>query len=98
MLTTATRRKLQEICGRIARGEMVSLQERVLLQKFASRDRSVSSWISRAQRQLHAQPTNGVDGLLADLDLGSQDPGDQHRPGDDLGDWFGQASPWLRRD
>ena len=98
MLTTATRLKLQEICGRIARGEMVSLQERVLLQKFASRDRSVTSWVSRAQRQLHAQPTNGVDGLLADLDLGSQDPGDQHRPGDDLGDWFGQASPWLRRD
>ena len=98
MLTTATRLKLQEICGRIARGEMVSLQERVLLQKFASRDRSVSSWVSRAQRQLHAQPTNGLDGLLADLDLGSQDPGDQHRPGDDLGDWFGQASPWLRRD
>ena len=98
MLTTATRLKLQEICGRIARGEMVSLQERVLLQKFANRDRSVSSWVSRAHRQLHAKPSNGVDGLLADLDLGSQDPGDQHRPDDDLGDWFGQASPWLRRD
>ena len=35
MLTTVTRLKLQEICGRIARGESVSLQERVLLQKFA---------------------------------------------------------------
>jgi len=98
MLTTSTRLKLQEICGRIARGESVSLQERVLLQKFAHRDRSVSTWVSRAHRQLHAQPTNAIDGLLADLDLGDHDPGDQHRPDDDLGDWFGQASPWLRRD
>ena len=40
----------------------------------------------------------GLLGLLDDLDLGSNDAGDRHRPGDDLGDWFGGASPWLRRD
>ena len=39
MLTTATRLKLQEILGRVARGEPVGLQERVLLQKYADRDR-----------------------------------------------------------
>ena len=41
MLTTSTRLKLQNICSRLAQGEFVSLQERVYLQKFAERDRSV---------------------------------------------------------
>ena len=99
MITTTTRLKLQEILGRVARGELVSLQERVLLQKYADRDRTVSSWIHRAQRQRERGCTaTGIDGLLDDLDLGSQDAADRHRPEDDLGDWFGGASPWLRRD
>ena len=99
MITTTTRLKLQEILGRVARGESVSLQERVLLQKYADRDRTVSSWIHRAQRQRERGCTaTGLDGLLDDLDLGSQDAADRHHPEDDLGDWFGGASPWLRRD
>ncbi|RZO10042.1 MAG: hypothetical protein EVB08_10480 [Synechococcus sp. MED-G135] len=99
MLTTTTRLKLQEILSRVARGEAVSLQERVLVQKYADRDRSVSTWVHRAQRQRqHAGSVTGLDGLLDDLDLGSDDPADRHRPEDDLGDWFGGASAWLRRD
>ncbi len=83
----------------MARGEPVGLQERVLLQKYADRDRTVSSWVHRAQRQRQRGcAASGLDGLLDDLDLGSSDSGDHHRPGDDLGDWFGGASPWLRRD
>ena len=48
MLTTSTRLKLQNICQRISEGDIVSLQDRVYLQKFAERDRSVGSWLSRA--------------------------------------------------
>jgi len=98
MLTTSTRLKLQNICSRLAQGEFVSLQERVYLQKFAERDRSVSTWVSRAQRFHREGTQQGLDGLMADLDLGRRHPDDPEHPEDDLGDWFSNASPWLRRD
>ena len=70
MLTTSTRLKLQNICSRLAQGDFVSLQERVYLQKFAERDRSVSTWVSRAQRFQREGTQQGLDGLMADLDRG----------------------------
>ena len=98
MITTSTRLRLQEICQRIALGESVTLAERIELQKFADRDRSVLSWMNRAQRRQHQGAVTGLNELLVDMDLGSSDPGDQQRPEDDLGEWFGNADPWLRRD
>ena len=98
MLTTSTRLKLQNICSRLAQGQFVSLQERVYLQKFADRDRSVSTWLSRAQRFQREGVQDGLDGLMADLDIGRRNPDDPEHPEDDLGDWFSRASPWLRRD
>jgi len=98
MLTTSTRLKLQNICSRLAQGQFVSLQERVYLQKFADRDRSVSTWLSRAQRFQREGEQDGLEGLMADLDIGRRNPDDPEHPEDDLGDWFSRASPWLRRD
>ena len=98
MITTSTRLRLQEICQRIALGESVTLAERIELQKFADRDRSVLSWMKRAQRRQQQGAVTGLDKLLIDMDLGSCDPGDTHRRGDDLGEWFGNADSWLRRD
>ena len=98
MLTTTTRLRLQEICGRIAQGAQVSLADRVYLQKFADRDRTVLTWVHRAQRQQQQGLVTGLDSLLADLDLGCCDAGDVHRRDDDLGEWVGNASSWLRRD
>ena len=98
MITTTTRLRLQNICDRIAQGESVSLTERVHLQKFADRDRSVLSWMKRAQRRQQQGAVTGLDKLLIDMDLGSCDPGDMHRRSDDLSEWFGNADPWLRRD
>ena len=100
MLTTSTRLKLQSILRRLAEGSSISLSERVYLQKFADCDRSVSSWLRQARRQqLAGGVRSGVDSLLDDLNIGSAEPDQQHRPGaDDLGDWFGGAEPWLRRD
>ena len=97
MLTTATRLRIQDILRRVAQGQSVSLQERIYVNKFAERDRTVNGWVSRARRmQLQQAPAKGLDGFLADLDLGSEEEGDRYRG--DLGDWFGNASPWLRRD
>lgn len=100
MLTTSTRLKLQSILRRIAEGTSITLSERVYLQKFADRDRTVSSWLRHARRQqLSGCHRGGLDSLLDDLNLGTAEPDQQHRPEvDDLGDWFGGADPWLRRD
>jgi hypothetical protein len=44
------------------------------------------------------QGGNGIDRLLADLDLGPAEPDEGFDPGDDdLGDWFRGAPGWLRR-
>ena len=100
MLTTNTRLKLQSILRRLAQGSSISLSERVYLQKFADCDRTVSSWLRQARRQqLAGHHRGGLDSLLDDLNLGDAEPDQQHRPdSDDLGDWFGGADSWLRRD
>ena len=100
MLTTNTRLKLQSILRRLAQGSSISLSERVYLQKFADCDRTVSSWLRRARRQqLAGHHRGGLDSLLDDLNLGDAEPDQRHRPdADDLGDWFGGADSWLRRD
>lgn len=100
MLTTSTRLKLQSILRRLAAGTNVTLTERVYLQKFADCDRTVAAWLRQARRQqLSGRHRSGVDGLLDDLNLGSSEPDQRHRPGtEDLGEWFGGADPWLRRD
>ncbi len=98
MITTSTRLRLQEICQRIALGKSVTLAERIELQKFADRDRSVLSWMNRAQRRQQQGAVTGLDKLLIDMDLISSDPSGRQNPEDDLGEWFGNADPWLRRD
>ena len=100
MLTTSTRLKLQSILRRLAQGSSISLSERVYLQKFADCDRTVSSWLRQTRRQqLAGHHRGGLDSLLDDLNLGDAEPDQQHRPdSDDLGDWFGGADSWLRRD
>lgn len=101
MLTPATRLRLQEILRRISGDLPVSLDERIYLQKFADRDRAVAGWLRQARRQQQIHTGDGVDRLLAKLDLGTVDPTPPFRPDPedpgDLGDWFGQAPDWLRR-
>jgi hypothetical protein len=46
MLTPTTRLKLQAILRRIETAQPVTLQERIYLQKFASRDGAVASWVT----------------------------------------------------
>jgi hypothetical protein len=83
MLTPTTRLRLQGILDRIAADEPVSLAERIYVQKFADRDASVASWLRQARRrQQGLVPLDGLDRLLADMNLG---------------DWFGGAPGWLRR-
>ncbi len=99
MLSTSTRLRLQGILERLSKGEEVSLDERVYVRKFADRDQTVSSWLVRARRiQQQRQPTDNIEILLSDLDLGNSEPNSSFKPGeDDLGEWFGGAPSWLSR-
>jgi hypothetical protein len=99
MLTPKTRLRLQEIIGRIADSESVSLQDRIYVQKFADRDPTVWSWLRRAQRkQREGVPRAGLDRFLAQMDLGEVGPDGAFDPRrDDLGEWFSGAPSWLRR-
>ncbi|HJN33317.1 MAG TPA: hypothetical protein QF700_04290 [Prochlorococcus sp.] len=99
MLSRDTRLRLQEILGRVASNQPVSLSERIYIHKFADRNQTVASWLNRARRmQQRLQPRDGIDQLLDGLDLGSSEPDNDYCSDDeDLGEWFGGAPSWLGR-
>ncbi len=99
MLTESSRSKIQDILKRLAKGNQISLQERVYVDKFADNDQTVANWLNRARRlQRNSLSENGIDDLLNQLDLCSPDPQTSYMPEeDDLGEWFAGAPSWLSR-
>ena len=99
MLTTSTRIRIQEIISRIANGDLVTLKERIYVNKHASRDQNVSDWLRKASYlQQNRSVSNSIDELLEGLNLLSSDPNSTYNPNtDDLGDWFSGSPSWLRR-
>ena len=99
MLTTSTRVRIQEILTRVAKGKEVSLEERIYINKYASRNQNVSGWLRKASYlQRNRLNTNPTDELLSGLDLCSSDPHSIFNPDqDDLGEWFSGAPSWIRR-
>ena len=99
MLTTSTRVRIQEILIRISNGNKVTLEERIYINKFASRNQNVSSWLRKASHiQRNKLSKNPIDELLNGLDLCSSDPHSTYNPNrDDLGEWFSGAPSWVRR-
>ena len=99
MLTTSTRIRIQEILTRIAKGNKVTLEERIYINKYASRNQNVSSWLRKASHiQRNKLSTNPIDELLNGLDLCSPDPHSTFNPEqDDLGEWFSGSPSWIRR-
>ena len=99
MLTTSTRIRIQKILNRIAKGNEVTLEERIYVNKYASSNQNVSAWLRKAsylqRNKLNSNPT---DELLNGLDLCSSDPHSTYNPDqDDLGEWFSGAPQWIRR-
>ena len=99
MLTTSSRLRIKDILTRIATGKQVTLQERIYINKYASKNRNVSSWLRKAIRLQRNNPiSNPIDELLNELDLSSDEPHSTFNPDqDDLGEWFSGAPSWLRR-
>ena len=99
MLTTSTRIRIQEILTRISKGDQVTLEERIYINKFASNNQNVSAWLRKASYlQRNKLPSDRTDELLNGLDLCSADPHSTYNPDkDDLGEWCSGAPSWIRR-
>ena len=99
MLTTSTRLRIEEILTRVSKGEQVTLEERIYINKYATKNQNVSNWLKQASRIQRNQPiSNPIDELLNGLDLNSDEPLSTYNPDrDDLGEWFSGAPSWIRR-
>ena len=99
MLTTSSRLRIQEILTRLSMGNQVSLEERIYINKYATKNQNVSIWLRKASRMQRDKPiSNHIDELLNGLDLNSEEPNSTYNPNqDDLGEWFTGAPEWIRR-
>ena len=99
MLTTASRLRIQEILNRLASGDQVTLQERIYINKYATKNQNVYNWLRKASLiQRKKNLSNPIDKLLNELDLCSEEPNSTYDPRrDDLGEWFSGAPSWVRR-
>ena len=99
MLTTSSRLRIQEILTRLSMGNQVTLEERIYINKFATKNQNVSSWLKKASRiQRNHHISDPIDELLNELDLTSDEPHSTFNPDrDDLGEWFSGAPSWIRR-
>ena len=82
-------------------GKQVTLEERIYINKYATKNQNVSTWLRKATRIQRNQPISNqidIDELLNGLDLSSEDPHSAFNPDrDDLGEWFSGAPSWIRR-
>ena len=99
MLTTSSRIRIQEILTRLSIGDKVTLEERIYINKYATKNQNVASWLRKASRiQRNQTISNPIDELLNGLDLCSEEPHSAYNPEeDDLGEWFSGAPSWIRR-
>ena len=99
MLTTSSRLRIQEILTRLSMGNQVTLEERIYINKYATKNQNVSSWLRQASRIQRKKPiSNSIDELLDGLDLSSDEPHSTFNPDrDDLGEWFSGSPSWIRR-
>ena len=99
MLSTNSRIRIQEILSRLSKGDQVTLEERIYINKYAANNQNVSSWLRKALLiQRNENRSNPIDQLLNGLDLSSEDPHSTFNPDqDDLGEWFSGSPSWIRR-
>ena len=64
MLTTETRRRLEEILSRLGNGETVSLEERIQLRKYATHIPFMAGKLTQAIRKRESLDINGIDTML----------------------------------
>lgn len=101
MLSTQTRLRVEFICDRIAKGASVELADMAWLQKLASRNPTVDTWLRKARRSAIQGdiPAEGLDAFCQAMDLGEPDPSDHLVGPQDpltLAEWFSSKQRWFR--
>ena len=100
MLSTKTRKHIQDILCRLSKNQPVNLDERILVQKYADRNSTVWHWLRKAraiQAKGHLEQ-DSVSGFMQNMNLPGQLTEDHFKgTRDDLGDWFQGSPQWLRR-
>jgi len=105
MLSHNYRVRLEFICGRIAKGEEVQIQDMIWAQKLAKANKSALSLLNQARRKANNpdMAEGSLDAFMNAMDLGDPDP-NNHRTGfdgpEDIVQWFSQekTDDWLQRD
>jgi len=108
MLSTAYRLRLEEIAGRIARHEEVSLEEMVWVNKLSSHNASAAKILRQARRKAENpdMQEGDLDDFLNQLDIGGLGHERFGKSGfdsiDEIVDWFkrdeDEGDDWRRRD
>lgn len=101
MLTTETRLRVEFICDRISKGCEVKFEDIVWLQKLASRNPTVDTWLRQARRAAvqRDQDSDSLDEFCQAMDLGEPDPTDHLVGPQDpvtLAEWFSSRRKWFR--
>jgi len=105
MLSTEYRLRLEFICGHIAKGQEVKLEDMIWAEKLAKANRSAGEMMRRARRVARNpdMKANSLDGFMNAMDLGDPDP-QNHRTGldgaEDIAAWFSQerTDDWRQHD
>jgi len=105
MLSTAYRLRLENICDRIVKGELVELNDIIWAEKLAKANRSAATILRQARRKAMNpnMSEDSLDGLMNALDIGDPDPSN-HRSRfdtvDDIIDFFSRDNEgdWKQRD
>jgi hypothetical protein len=108
MLSTQYRLKLEEICGRIARHEAVSLEDMIWAEKLAKANRTAGTILRNARRRAENpdMQEGDLDDFLNQLDLGGIGHERFGKTGfnspDEIAEWFrrdeDENGEWRRRD
>ncbi len=108
MLSTQYRLRLEEICGRIAKHEAVSLEDMIWAEKLAKANQSAAKILRQARRKAENpdMKEGDLDDFLNQLDIGGLGHERFGRTGfgspDEIVEWFrrdeDENDEWRRRD
>ena len=99
-LTNQTRLKIKDIISRISKDEIISLEERIYVEKLAKHNSTIWTWLKKANslRRYGKQNVDGVNGLIQSLGLDGLETENHFDPKtDDIADWFSGSPDWVRR-
>ena len=70
MLSTSAGIQIQEILNRIAKGQKVTLEERIYINKYTSKNQNVLAWLRKASHtERNKLKPNTIDNLINGVDL-----------------------------